>query len=145
MGTQETLARLAMAKMARVDPVPYDPRTGQEYELLRVEIESTTENQAIPNGQIVKAGIGPYEIYANQLAAVEALVERATDDERQRVQDDYERHCAECRGEHGDARNERTYEPSYQASFRRLMHRDPLPFARVEVLHAPVRRKAASE
>ena len=55
MGTThtDTLAKLAMAKLARTDPVPYNPRTGEEYELIRVLIDSTTPNQVLPNGTLV--------------------------------------------------------------------------------------------
>jgi len=143
MGTQtDTLARLAMARMARVDAVPYDPRTGEEYALVRVEIDSRCNGQAIPGG-LVPAGQSVHEIYENQLAGVEALVEPVTEAELASVAADYEHHCRECAGELGEPENKRTYLPSFEASFRRLMHRDILPFRSVSVLPAR-KRKAAS-
>ncbi|MFQ5427185.1 MAG: hypothetical protein ACE5EV_08895 [Gaiellales bacterium] len=140
----DTLARLAMARMARVDPVPYDPRTGQEFKVVRVEIDSRTDGQAIP-GHLVAAGKGVYELYENQVESVESLCEMATQAELDAVQRDLEHHKAECLGQIGDKpENKRNYLPSFEASFRRLMHRDILPFRSVELLATPKQRKATS-
>ena len=146
MGTHgETMARLALAKLSKTDPAPYDRRTGIEYDLIRVEIVSTTHNQVIPNGQLVALGTDAYEIYANQLEEVEALVETATDAELAQVTRDYERHLRECAGEDGDEpRNTRPYFPSFQASFRQVLGRDQKPFTSLEVLTAPKAKKTAT-
>ena len=166
MGTThtDTLAKLAMAKLARTDPVPYNPRTGEEYELIRVLIDSTTLNQVIPNGNLVcndrEEGPGGkvakdapyseprvYEIFENQLAAVEALVETATKEQVRAVKLDLDHHTAECKGElpgEGKAKNSRPYWPSYPASFRHIMHRDPLPFRSVAVVQPAKAKRAAN-
>lgn len=138
--SSEVLARLAMAKMARVDPVPYDPRTGKEYKLLRVAIDSRCAGQSIPNGNFVEFGKGVYEVYENQLATVEALVEMASDAEMEFVQRDYEYHVAECKGELGKGSkpcNSRQYMPSFPASFLTVQKRELMPFISLEVLPGP--------
>lgn len=142
MNGSDTLAKLAMAKMARVDPVPYNLRTGEEYGIVRVEIDSITHNQVIPRG-LVERGKHVYEIYSNHLSEVEALVETASEEELSRVGDDFALHKAECGGKDGEKPiNRRAYMPSLAASFRTIMHRDMLPFRSLEVLPAPKARTA---
>jgi hypothetical protein len=145
-----TIEKLALARMARVDPVPYDKRTGEEYALIRVVIDSTTINQPIPNGNLVcndeETGEAQvYEIYSNQLDAVESLVETATEAEMSLVSADLDYHTSECSGTlpNGNAaENSRPYFPAFAASFRHIMRRDMLPFRSVEVLAKPKARAA---
>ena len=162
--TQTSLQKLAFARMGRVDPPPYDRRTGEEYAIIRVLIDSATINQAIPNGNLVCNEQAPgddgkiarnapytipqvYEIYANQLDAVEALVETASDAELAAVARDLEYHTAECEGTlpgNDKPKNSRPYWPSYASSFRAIMHRDPMPFRSVEVLKPKTTKRAAN-
>lgn len=161
MGTHsDTLAKLAMARLARVDPIPYDPRTGREYDIVRVRIDSSTLNQPIANGNLVcneqeepedpKSPYSTplvYEIYENQLKGVVAMVETATEEDMARVNEDLDHHTREATGQGVDgkgAKNTRGCYPSFPASFRHVMRRDMLPFRSVEVIAQPKAKRAAT-
>lgn len=147
----DLLAKLAMAKLARVDPVPYDPHTGEEYEIVRLMIDSHTLNQPIANGNLVcndeeTGEPRVYEVYENQVAGVEAMVETATKREMDQVQRDLDWHTTSATvGVDGDdPKNERGCYPSFPASFRHVMHRDMLPFRSVKVIPQPEAKVAAN-
>lgn len=136
----DALQKLALARMARVDPPPFDVRTGEPYGVIRVAVTSHTDGQVIPGGHRAMSGEGVFEIYESQLGDLEALVDPASASDLDRVRADYEHHVSECES----GRNERPYLPSIPASYRRLFHRDMLPFSMVEVLPAPKRAKRAA-
>lgn len=157
--TMSTLEKLALSKLARKDPPPFNMQTGEEYRMIRVEIDSTTINQPIPDNLVCnEQAPGPdgriakdapysipqiYQIYENHLPAVMALLEDASEEDLARVAADLDHHTRECAGTLGDGnepKNNRHYFPSYPASFVHVMHREMKPFRSVKVMPQPKAR-----
>lgn len=138
----DVISQNVLRRQARLDPLPFDPSTGEEIPRVMVRVDVQTLSLA-EFGQVLEHGEQVISIYETDLPRLRALVEDATPAQLAVIADDLAWHRAQC--EAGD--NPRTYEPDYGGSFCHVMHRGPKPIASMEILEPskPAKRKTGTE
>lgn len=147
MDKAQILTQNALMRQARLDPIPMNPVTGEPAKPIRVAIEVIPTMQIVAD-QLVPQGEHVIDIFETQLPSVMAMVETATEEQLGAVRLFEQNHRADIEA---NRENTEAFDPSFEASFQRVMRRSPkaLAYARVldvepaEPAESTSRRKAS--